>query len=58
MLSRIPPIRPMIIPVPPREAMNKGRIGMIISLLASLRKLTIPKRMIFIPTPLKAVLFI
>jgi hypothetical protein len=47
-----PPIRPTARPPPPKDAMNMGRIGCIISLLMSLSRLTKPRRGMLRPVAL------
>jgi len=53
MLSLNPPANPIANPAPPSDLINIGRIGIIISLLTSFKKLTIPSRSILTPSPFR-----
>jgi hypothetical protein len=52
MLSLNPPTRPTT-QTPPNAVMNMGKMGIIISLLKSFRKLTMPNKSIFVLTPFR-----
>jgi hypothetical protein len=52
-LSPMPAISPTAIPAPPRLTMKRGRIGIIISLPKSVRRLVKPRSTTFTPAPEK-----